>query len=296
MSDTPTSAENLNLAQDADLDDLDPDLAAELALAEDAEGDSSTDKPAGKRGMMGKAVAAAVQLWLRSKLERHDHLDLQIQASNRQLLTGQIPQVDILGQGLVYKGVHVSQIKVQGSQIRMNLGQVIRGKSFQLKQPILVAANLELYQTDLTASSASPLLIKALQDLVALLVRSTPSFAELLTELLQGDSSHPPDLKNIRIQEPQIHLGEERVSLGLPLLTASGSSLPLFLRFGLGLDSPQHLQFRQVEWLTSLEAKRGMAIPELEGITANLGQDVALTRLNLQPECLAVTGEFTVRP
>jgi hypothetical protein len=39
-----------------------------------------------------------------------------------------------------------------------------------------------------------------------------------------------------------------------------------------------------------------MAIPELDGITANLGQDVALTSLDLQPERLMVSGEFTVRP
>jgi LmeA-like phospholipid-binding len=279
------------------LSDQDLALEAEAEDLEDNAADLAGVPAKGKRGMIGKAVAGAVQLWMRSKLQHHDHLDLQIQASNRQLLTGHIPQVDVVGQGLVYKGVHVRQIQIQGSKIKMNLGQVIRGKSFQLKQPLMVAANLELHQTDLAASATSPLLVGALQDLVGLLVKSTPSFAELLTELLQGeDTASSPDLSNIKIQDPQIRLGEQRVSLGLPLVMVTGKCLPLFLRFGLGLDSPQHLKFCQVEWLTSLEANRGMAIPELDGITANLGQDVALTSLDLQPERLMVSGEFTVRP
>jgi hypothetical protein len=294
----PISSEltELNLTEQ-ELAELEHLTDQELELEAEAEDDGAGTPAKGKRGMIGKAVAGAVQLWMRSKLQHHDHLDLQIQASNRQLLTGHIPQVDVVGQGLVYKGLHVRQIQIQGSKIKMNLGQVIRGKSFQLKQPLMVAANLELHQADLIASATSPLLVGALQDLVALLVKSTPSFAELLAELLQGeDTTRSADLSNLKIQDPQIRLGEQRVSLGLPLVMVTGRCLPLFLRFSLGLDSPQQLKFQQVEWLTSLEANRGMAIPELDGITANLGEDVALTSLDLQPEKLLVTGKFTVRP
>jgi hypothetical protein len=288
-----------DLNEDLNLEALDPALL-EDDLGEEDLGESPEEGAGlplqGKRGMIGKAVAAAVQLWLRSKLQKHERLELSIQASNRQLLTGQIPQVDVVGEGLVYRGIHLRQIKIQGSQIKMNLGGVIRGQSFQLKQPIRVAANLELAQADLEASLDSPLLAKALKALIALLVKSTPSFAELITELLQGEATAVLDLKQIEIKDPKIRLGAERVSLGLPLVTSTGKILPLFLRFGLGLENPQRLKFYTVEWLTSLEANRGMAIPELDGLSADLGTDVALHSLDLQPDALRATGQFTVRP
>lgn len=274
----------------------DDDLEADFTADED-EADSPTP---GKKGMVGKVAAAAVKLWLRSQLEHHQTLKLDIHATNRQLLGGTIPQVNVQGQDLVYRGLHLNQIQLQANQIRMNLGQVMRGKSFQLQQTVRVSAQVLLQQTDLSASASAPLLAKALRQLLLLLLKSSPGFVELLADLVQAADPSLTQvdldlLKACQIHNPQIRLGDERVSLSLPLKTPQGVTLPLALRFAVELPDPQSMRLRQIEWLTSLEANRGRPIAELDGLTAHLG-DVAIQSLSLQPDALKAACEFTVRP
>jgi hypothetical protein len=276
-------------------DTFDPELEAEFA----AEFEPEAEATPGKKGMVGKAVAVAVKMWLRSQLEGHQNLQLEIQATNRQLLTGTIPQVNVSGEELVYRGLYLTQIQLQANQIKANLGQVMRGKSFQLQQNIRVAANVILQQDDLSASASAPLLSRALGQLLLLLLKSSPGFVELLADLVQAAD---PSLTNVdltllkacQIHNPQIRLGDQRVSLSLPLRTPQNVTLPLALRFGVELPNPQSMRLRHVEWLTSLEANRGRPIAELDGLTADLG-DLSIQSLLLHPEALKATCEFTVR-
>ncbi|MEL6163726.1 MAG: LmeA family phospholipid-binding protein, partial [Cyanobacteria bacterium J06628_3] len=55
-------------------------------------------------------LAEAIKLWLRTQVSHIEQLQLDIQARNRQILSGYIPSVSIVAEKAVYQGLHLSKI------------------------------------------------------------------------------------------------------------------------------------------------------------------------------------------
>jgi hypothetical protein len=87
---------------------------------------SKTLKPK-KSTIISTVLSPALRLWLRSQVEQLEALQFNIIGGDRQILTGHIPGVSIAASGVVYQGLHLSKIQLEGTDIRVNLGQVIKG-------------------------------------------------------------------------------------------------------------------------------------------------------------------------
>jgi hypothetical protein len=111
-------------------------------------------------------LSKAVALWLQSQVESVEQLEILIDAGHKDLFRGQIPRVILKAVHGVYQGLHLSQVHLIATQIRTNLGQVLKGKPLQLLEPIAISCQLNLTQADLNASVAAPLFSDALRDVL----------------------------------------------------------------------------------------------------------------------------------
>lgn len=249
--------------------------------------------------LISSVLSPAVRFWLRSQVESVADLQFQIEGGDRQLLSGYVPKVSIAAQRAVYQGLHLSQVALVGENIRVNFGQVLRGKPLQLLEVVPVRGSLVLYQTDLTASLQAPLLATALSD--------------LMTILFQPETRHllPPDLTaalgtgTIHLAQPQIELGEQQLTLGgtLANLAPDGSAkkaaadrLPFLLRTGITIANGSQLCLQHPELLPSLDASSSTPLPHLHQFAIDLGQEVEIQELLLEPQRLVCRGRICVVP
>lgn len=230
-------------------------------------------------------LSPAVGLWLRSQVERVEALHVKVESSDRQILAGQIRSALVSGQRAVYQGLHLSQLQIVGQNIRVNLGQVVRGKPLRLLEPILVDINLTMEEADLNASLQAPLLAQAVSDLLKTLLKTGVGD-------LQADLSDTPDLN---LRDFAMRLQSEQLTLSAKLKTKNGDT-PLVIRTGLSLASGHELQFDQPQWLTSLTAKRGLPLTDLDGFKIDLGPDVEMQQLTLTAGQLVCQGTLKVNP
>ena len=85
-----------------------------------------------QKKLIGTVLSAALQLWLRSQVEGVESLKVHVGGGNRSLLKGSIPTVSVSARAVIYQGLHLSQVVLGSSGIRINLGQVLQGKPLQL--------------------------------------------------------------------------------------------------------------------------------------------------------------------
>jgi hypothetical protein len=242
--------------------------------------------PAKQSRIIGSVLSPAVGLWLRSQVEKVDQLELQIEGGDRQLLTGHIPQISIMAQGVIYQGLHLNQIHLRGSGIRVNLGQVIKGKPLRLLETVPVWGELLLREAELNASLQAPLSANAVTEFVVNLLRSSDA-----TGLAENGEEQPLNLQNLKIL-----IGADHLTLSANLVSLSGETTLLVIRTGLQLVSGHELQLTHPQWLPHLQAKRGLPLTDLHGFEINLGSEVDIQTLTLQPGQLFCRGKINVIP
>lgn len=241
-------------------------------------------EPDGMKGqshLIGRILAPALGVWLRSQVEQVDDLQVHIEAGDRHLLSGSIHRVAIAAQRIVYRGLHLSDLALSGGSIRVNLGQVLRGKPLRLLQPVPVWVSLTLQEPDLNASLASPLL------------------ADALTQFLKGVLLSALDLPGSP-EEQQWQMKQMAIAPGtltlMASLTTPQQTLPVIVRTGLKLAQGNQLQLDRPEYLVNLQAKRGLPLTDLQGYGVDLGSEVCLQDLILAERQLVCQGYVTVTP
>ncbi|XGW00433.1 MAG: DUF2993 domain-containing protein [Leptolyngbya sp. BL-A-14] len=237
--------------------------------------------------LISKVLSPAVRLWLRSQLEHVDDLQLAIEAGDRQLLSGSIKRVSVSARKAVYRGLHLSEVSIVGEEIYTNFAQVLRGKPLRLVQSFPIAGNILLYEADLNASLQAPLLAQGV--------------IEFLLTLLQSDGSTDDPLTNhaleeIRLQDPQVVLGDGLVTLAATLLSTSGQPTSVVVRTGLSLSNGNKLHLDRPHWLPHAKARQGMPLRDLDGFTFDLGSEVSLQTLSLEPGQIRCQGQIMVTP
>jgi hypothetical protein len=284
MPEFPDSADTANLSnQDASFDPSRQDNASSPL---------SPDNPvpeATQRGVISRILPSAIALWLRSQTEHIEALQIDIQGRDRQILTGKISQVSLSAQQAIYQGLHLSQIRLLAQNIRLNLGQVIRGQPLQILDVIPVQGRLSLTEADLNASLQAPLLADAIADFLVNLLQSGHALDDL-----EADLEAKPTAK-LNLKDPQMQIGHQQLTLSTQLVTASGKT-PVVIRTGLSLANPSTLQLDHPLWLPRPQAKRGFPLDDLDGYQIDLGTDVALQELILEPGQLICQGRINVIP
>jgi hypothetical protein len=234
--------------------------------------------------IISKVLSPAVQLWLRSQVEWVEALDFQIEGSDRQILSGYIPKVAIATRKAVYKGLHLSQIDLTGETIRINLRQILKGKPLKLLDIVPIHGSLVWDEIDLNASLKSPLLANALAEF-------------FLTWLKEFSHLLPKDLAqamkdSLALQEAQAVLHQNQAIIKLDW--RSTPSISTTLRTGLSLVSGSRLKLEQPHLLACVAQETSST--QLQDYEMELGTDVALQELRLEPGKLWVQGQINILP
>lgn len=223
--------------------------------------------------IISTVLSPALKLWLRSQVEHLEGLELQIMGGDRQIMGGYIPKVFLAAAKGIYQGIHLDQVAITAENIRINVGQVLRGKPLNILEPIALQGNLALSENSINQSLASPLLTSGLTD--------------FLTMLLQQQEI----LKNNQVTWKKITLREDKFILEVNLVDSQGNSTPLTVRSGLGLFNPHTLLFHPL-----IVESPNFSTLSLEQFTIDLGTEVQLKHLNLSPSNLECSGGLKVMP
>ncbi len=232
-----------------------------------------------KSRIISTVLSPALRLWLRSQVEQVEVLQFKIVGGDRQILTGYIPSVSIAASGAIYQGLHLSKIQLEGTNIRVNLGQVIKGKPLRLLEPVPVVGELLLLESDLQASLESPLLSTALTELLATLLKS------------DGITNLDNDLKDRQISWQQVAIHTDQLTL-VGTLTDAVQTTPVVIRANLQLATMRVLQLNSLQ----IQLKPESEPINLDGFQVDLGSEVALQEITLTPGQLRCCGRLTVLP
>jgi hypothetical protein len=209
-----------------------------------------------------------------------EDLQVHIQGGDRQILGGYIPRVSISARHAIYQGLHLSQIQLVGENIRINLGQVLKGKPLRLLEPVTVAAHLLLEEADLAASLKAPLLSTSLTDLLG-------------TMLQAGGITNPANaLKDQQISWQAVKIEAGRLTLAGVLADATGNTTPVAIEAGLQLASSHELRLAPLHIQTPYELPGG----KLESFPIDLGPEVDIEELTSIPGQLVARGRLRVMP
>ncbi|CAD5955855.1 MAG: DUF2993 domain-containing protein [Planktothrix agardhii] len=246
----------------------------------------------GAKPLIGSILSKAIGLWLRSQVDKIDHLQLNIEGSNRSLLSGDIPGVSVAAENAIYQGLHLTQVQLQGSNIRFNLGQVLKGQPLHLLEPFFVTGNLHLNQLDLNQSLQAPILVQALNEFVL----------SLLIALTQSSSQSTYDLQNQqndswvqsvqRIQDTQILIETDHLILNAQLLFDSGELLFFQLKTGLEIANFRELMLVQPKvQIYDIDTEL-----HLDNYIIDLGSDIKIQDLILSPGLLEIQATLKINP
>lgn len=230
-----------------------------------------TDKHQSK--IISKFLSPALKLWLRSQVDHLDGLELQIIGGDRQIMGGYIPKVFLATAEAIYQGIHLDKVAITAENIRINVGQVLKGKPLTILEPILLQGNLALSEDSINQSLDSPLLSSGLTD--------------FLTMLLQKKEI----LKNKKVTWQKVTIKENTFILEVDLVDGQGNSMPLKVRSGLALSNSHTLLFNPL-----IVESTDFCSLSLEQFTIDLGPEVELKQLNLSRSNLECCGALKVMP
>lgn len=229
---------------------------------------------------IGKILSPALRLWLRSQVEAVEELQFQIQGRDGQILKGHVPEVFLSSRQAVYQGLHLGDLKVRGENIRINIGQVLKGKPLQLLEPIQVMGEVRLSEADLQVSLASPILSGALSELLAALLE------------LKGVGDSSQFLEGDRVRWDGLTLHPDKFALTGTLSDSQGKASSVHIEAGLTSIDSQALRLAPIHLEILPDGWNG-TVPELE---IDLGSDVGLDALSLDSGQLFCCGRLVVRP
>ncbi len=261
-------------------------------MGENADSHSS----AGGSRLIGRVLPVAVRLWLLSQVEQADDLSLQLEGRDRDILTGYLPKVTVSAEQAVYRGIRLGQVQLSAIDIRINLGQVIRGKPLRLLRKFPVLGKVALTAAGLNASLVSPLLAEGLENFWKSLLRQTPA----LVPIVAARYGQLPLQSDMSFGRSQICLGDQSLGLSFyPQVPGETAANPIIL--GTQLTASENLlRLESPRWLETLDdlnnPAKGVLIKPLDGFQWNLGKDVQITRLTLSPQQLMCQGQLSVNP
>ena len=227
--------------------------------------------------LISKVLSPALRLWLRSQVDSFDELDIIIEGKNRQILQGYIPRVSLSSSQAVYQGLHLGNVKMIAENIRINIGQILKGKPLELLEPIHVTGKVCLEPSDLSASLDSLILPGALTDLLAIIFEEN--------DIQPAKQS----LKSYDIHWKEIILEKNGFSLKGNMGENSQKLLPIMIQAKLNLLENQLLEIipLKIEGITELEN-------QYNEFCVDLGDDVKIEEFILEDSQLFCAGSLKV--
>ncbi len=229
----------------------------------------------GERGLIPRVLVPALRWWLLSQLEAADGLVIDLKVGDRQLLRGHLPYVAIAATTARYRGIQLRQLALQAEQIRINLGQVVRGKPLKLLAPVPVRGQLVLTQADLQTSWDSPLLQSGLRSLLTLLEQ-------------QGLGKAAVEPQEWQMLKAAVTLGAGCIEMVFTMENRQQEQEHWVCTCGISLADNRTLCLHNLQW----QGESTIHAP----VQIDLGAGVALEELSLSAEALGVQGVICIYP
>ncbi|MEM1251540.1 MAG: DUF2993 domain-containing protein [Cyanobacteria bacterium P01_H01_bin.21] len=238
--------------------------------------------------LISRVLPIAIKFWLQTQLDEIGELTFEIQATDRQVLSGHIPGIALSAQQAVYQGVRITDVDVHASDIKINIGQVLRGKSLQLKQPFPIEGQVAFDVDALAASSTESILAEGLLDFWQTLLAKENVATEVATHYGSDIAA---------LHDPQLSQYQSRLqTLGQDLilhLVRDGRS-EICLKGQITVDRGHILQLTAAQWyLVSGEHRLSDA---LKDFCWNLGEQTDLQSLQVQDDQLTCQCKIMVQP
>ena len=261
-----------------------------MSKSENAESGASGSR------IIGRVLPTAVRLWLRSQLEDVGDLNIQLDGRDREIISGRLPKVAVTAKKAVYQGIHLGAVNLSAEDIRINIGQVVRGKPLRLLQAFPVLGEVTLSARDLSASMESPLLLEGLTEFWRGLARS-PQLAEEIRDRY-GPLSLDPE---VTLHNAAVALADQCLGMSFyPRSRSETMKTPVAIAANLSVVSGHLLQISAARWLTQLselsDPAQGTVIQSLEGFQWDLGEDTQISQLAIYPKQLQCMGQLQVNP
>jgi hypothetical protein len=237
-----------------------------------AQNNLETQTSSKKVRIITNVLTTALKLWLRSQVSQVSQLEVEIKASDRQILSGSIPWVSIFANHAVYQGLHITQIQLVAENIRINIGSVLKGQPLRLLETVPVVGELVVEEDDLNASTSSTLLSTGLNDVLD----------KLLPE--QCSKSKSIFYQKIILDNSQIILHVSQPS--------DNSSTVSEVCADINLLSSHELELSHIQ----AKAPMGVVLETHDRHYLNLGSDVEIQELKLIRGKLFCQGRINVNP
>ncbi|MEH2276919.1 MAG: DUF2993 domain-containing protein [Nostoc sp.] len=233
---------------------------------------NSQTRNTNKIRIITQVLTTALKLWLRTQVSQISELEVEIKASDRQILSGRIPLVSIFATHAVYQGLLITKIQLMAENIRINIGSVVKGQPLRLLETVPVVGDLIVDEKDLNASLSSNLLSTALSDL---LVKVSPTHY-----------SEPQSInwQEILLQNNQIILRGIKVT--------NSQTTPLEICLDLQLLNGHELRLANIQ----IKPDQGNILKDNHEYNLDLGSDVDIQELTLIPGKLVCRGRINVNP
>ena len=226
--------------------------------------------------LVSKLLAKAIKFWLNSQVSAVQDLEIEILSENKQILLGNIPQISIRATHVIYQDLHLSKLRIIGVNIKFDLSQVIKKKSFRLQESIKVDLDLALSASDLQHSCCSKIFSSALTEIWCHFLKQSPSQDLCLDEyyqwkklsilesgiVIQGFFKRQEHLDCLKLKT-QVELGDSHTLLLMPKEIITSEELPIITNETLNFD---------------------------------LGEEVAINSLAITEEQISLQGEITIYP
>ena len=233
---------------------------------------NSQTRNTNKIRIITQVLTTALKLWLRTQVTQISELEVEIKASDRQILSGRIPLVSIFATHAVYQGLLITQIQLIAENIRINIGSIVKGQPLRLLETVPVVGDLIVDEKDLNASLSSNLLSTALSDL---LVKVSPT---------HYPEPQPINWQEILLQNNQIILRGIKVT--------NSQTTPLEICLGLQLLNGHELRLANIQ----IKPDQGNILDDNHEYNLDLGSDVDIQQLTLIPGKLVCRGRINVNP
>lgn len=231
--------------------------------------------------MISKILSVAVKLWLKSQVEKAEKLEVEIASGNRQILGGYLPSVAVASDYVVYQGLNLHQVRLRGSNLRINFSQVIKGEALKLLEPVALKGNVTIEEADLKASLSSPLLVSGLTD--------------LLCQILTTNHIDNPrqKLSYYSLNWYEISLKKEKIIVKGTIQNYHSqkiNKINIYTRLTLANSHTLELFPLHIEGLSDLFTLK------VDRLLMDLGSEVFIEQLSLEPEKLVFVGGLTIMP
>jgi hypothetical protein len=225
--------------------------------------------------VIAKLLSGAVKLYLRSQVEAVEALQIKIVGKSKQILQGYIPQVLLSCDRAVYQGLHLSQVQLNGTNIAVNLPEVIKRQPLKLLEAVFVEIQLRLDAHDLQASLDSALLQSGLSDLWQM--------------VLTTQNNHSLELIKLKVEWQTIAIANNQLNFAGIYQDASGETKTIALSTGVDLANAHTLCLSPLNITSNLSSdslKRQLEI--------DLGIDVMLQELTIESEQILCRGKIRI--